>query len=332
MLRRVRRVVAAVVFVSLLVPAEASADPSAKKTATKLALVAGTSLVGTGGLVAAIALTGASRRVVGPLAGATIVVGGVFFTSLLAGLYATLAPEGGTGAPVRATPTFETALGAYALHDPIFDPGGLVLQRVDMRVASFRGSVQAEVAPGISSRRLRAETALRLHGPVPKHDARDGTYLDLEGAVTDHAHREDGFGTTVVEASVRGRLDLARVDDALDGAFADGQVGAGFLVDRYRATSGSDVGSLLVGGFAFGVYLGRPSPDSIHGEAKLFYEHRRDGFVGGLQPNGIPAGFLGSVGAQTRLWFGPTWGIGATAQAGSALLGGASLLFRSEVL
>src|SRR5437868_629587 len=70
-------------------------------TAKKLAITGGIALGSALTSVALVALTGASRRVVGPLAAAGVMSVGVFSTSLLADLYAVLAPEGGTGTPLR---------------------------------------------------------------------------------------------------------------------------------------------------------------------------------------------------------------------------------------
>lgn len=303
-----------------------------KATAQKLAIASGVGLAGAlvGG--ALLAVTGASRRTTGPIAALTIASVAVFSTSMLADLYAVLAPEGGTGEPLREVPWIEAMFGGYAVSDPVFRHSELVVQRLDVRWATLRTSVQAEHAPESASRRLRVEEAVRVVGATPGARMRDGTSLDLEVALTDHAFPGDGFGTTIAELALRGRLDLARLDGELAGAFVEGLLGTGLMVDRYRAATASDTNGILLGRFAFGTYLARPSADGVHGEASLFYDHRRDGFVGGLQPNGIGAGYLGAVGASARVWFGKTWGVGANAQAGSALVGGASLHFRAGVL
>ena len=169
-------------------------------------------------------------------------------------------------------------------------------------------------------------------GATPGTRMRDGTAIDVEGALTDHAYPRDGFGTTIAEVSLKARMDLARFDGELRGAFVEGLLGAGLMVDRFRAAEANDANSILLGRFAFGTYLGRPSADAVHGEANVFYDHRRDGFVGGLQPNGIGAGYLGSIGAAARVWLGRSWGVGTNVQAGSALVGGLSLHFRAGVL
>lgn len=306
-----------------------------KATAGKLAIASGVGLVSAllGG--ALLAVTGASRRTTGPIAAMTVASVGVFSTSMLADLYAALAPEGGTGEPVREAPWVEAMVGAYAMSDPVFRHSELVIQRLDVRWASLRTSVQAEHAPESTSRRLRVEEGVRLYGATPGTPMRDGTAIDLEGALTDHAYPRDGFGTTIAELTLRARMDLARIDRELTGAFVEGLFGVGLMVDRFKAASAkgaNDANSILLGRFAFGTYLGRPSAGAVHGEASVFYDHRRDGFVGGLQPNGIGAGYLGSVGATARVWLGSSWGIGTNAQAGSALIGGLSLHFRAGVL
>src|SRR4029078_7852549 len=88
----------------------------------------------------------------------------------------------------------------------------IVATRFDMRWALLRTSVQAEYAPETVSRRLRVEEGVRLYGTRPGERGRDGSFVELEGAFTDHAYPQDGFGTTIAEVSLRGRLDLARFD------------------------------------------------------------------------------------------------------------------------
>lgn len=316
-------------------PTPAPAPAGSKKSAAKkVAVVSGLGLGGAlvGG--ALLAVTGASRRTTGPIAAMTVAGVGVFSTSLLADLYLLLAPEGGTGEPLCEVPWIEAMIGASAISDPVFRHSELVTQRLDARWRSLRTSVQAEHAPESTSRRLRLEEAWRLMGPKPgaQERARDGSFFDVEGALTDHAYPREGFGTTIAELSLKGRFDLARFDGQLTGAFVEGSVGAGLMVDRYRRAESADADSMLLARFAFGTYLGRPSSDGVHGEASVFYDHRRDGYAGGLQPNGIGAGFLGSFGANARAWLGRTWGVGLNAQAGSALIGGLSLHFRGGVL
>lgn len=334
------RIASALILAFLLEAGAARADPPTKTAggkkgaAKKVAVVSATGLGGAllGG--ALLALTGASRRTTGPIAAMTVAGVGFFSTSLFADLYLLLAPEGGTGEPLREVPWIEVMIGASAISDPVFQHSEIVTQRIDARWRSLRTSVQAEHAPESTSRRLRVEEGLRLMGPTPgsRTLARDGSFVDVEGALTDHAYPRDGFGTTIAELSVKGRLDLARFDGELSGAFVEGLVGAGLMVDRYRSAAGTDADSILLTRFAFGTYLGRPTTDGVHGEASLFYDHRRDGFAGGLQPRGIGAGFLGSFGANARVWLGRSWGVGLNAQAGSALIGGLSLHFRGGVL
>lgn len=287
-----------------------------KKTAAKLAIAGGTGLaLAVSGLTLA-ALTGASRRFVAPIAATAVTGAGLFAVSLASDLFSVLAPEGGLGEALPFASRTETRSGVFAISDPVFGHHVLVDERVDARFGWLRVSGVGQFAPGSTGRRLRAEAAARLDGTP-------ATHVDLEIASTDHAYFHDGFGSLLVEASLRGRYDLARMDDGLRGSFAEGQLGGGVFRDRY-ATGASDVNDMLLARFAWGMYLGRG------GEALLFYDHRRDGWAGGLKPNGIGAGYLGSVGASARLPIAGPWGIGADVQAGSALLAGVSLLFRSE--
>jgi hypothetical protein len=320
-----------VVLAALAIARPAAAEgPPAKRTATgrtakKVAVAGGVGVVSAVTGVALVALTGASRRFVAPLALVSVAGVGLFATSLVSGLYAWTGPETPPGQPLLLAPRFETRLGVTGIHDPVFDHRAIVDQRLDARVAWFRLSASSQFAPESTTRRVRAESAVRLHGPQARDDspAVDGSFVDVEAAITDHESRSAGFGTFTAETSVRGRWDLARFDDGLRGGFVEGLAGIGLTRDRY-ATGASDVSDLLLARFAWGLYLGRG------GEALLYYDHRRDGFAGGLQPSGIGAGYLGSLGASARYYvFGP-FGIGADLQLGAAALGGLSVLYRWE--
>ncbi|HEU4614663.1 MAG TPA: hypothetical protein VFS15_21370, partial [Kofleriaceae bacterium] len=83
----------------------------------------------------------------------------------------------------------------------------------------------------------------------------------------------------------------------------------------------SEWSSEMLAHFAWGVYLGPL------GEATLFYEHTRDGLVGGI-PAWRASGFVGSVGASIdmRVW-GP-WAVRAELAIGNAYLTTLSLVYR----
>ena len=146
--------------------------------------------------------------------------------------------------------------------------------------------------------------------------------------MTDHDYVSDGFAVTTGEASLRGRLDLARVGPTLAGSFAEFGVGGALASNRYDGHP-DQADSLLLGGFAFGAYLGRRA--DRWGEAKIYYDHRHDGFAAGLKMRGLGSGVPGHFGARALFFFAPSWGAQIEAEAGSAYVTGLSLLYRYGV-
>ena len=62
----------------------------------------------------------------------------------------------------------------------------------------------------------------------------------------------------------------------------------------------TEANDTLLARFGFGFYVNTPL--APHGEVVAFYDHRRDGHVGGLRVSGIGAGYLGSVGVRSRFY------------------------------
>ncbi len=124
-------------------------------------------------------------------------------------------------------------------------------------------------------------------------------------------HRDDDDRVTLAtgELELAGRLDLVHLDRALDGTFAELSTGLGY--ERASYAGAHDYGSVLLGTFAWGMYLGR------RGEAAAFYDHRRDSLAGGLAA-GRAAGFVGSFGARLELLVDPRWAVRGQVEAGSA--------------
>lgn len=294
-------------------------------TAKRLLIAEGAGLgligVGLGGL----ALTGASRRVVTPLAMTTLVGAGLFFTSFAADVFGSVSGHEPSGSPAFL-PRLETSLGVMALYDPIFPHRAFVLERIDARVGRVRLSPSAAFAPGRPNERLRAEVGYRLLGPLPRRDRVAPThrsFLELSGAVTHHAYTRDGFSLTTFEWMLGGRQDLDLLGPTLRGSFVELGLGTGLVKNRYDVLGVDETTSLLVGTFAFGVYLGRG-----RGEATLFYDHRRDGLIGGARLPGIGAGFLGSGGLRAKYFVTDSVGLAPELLVGGAYASSLSLVVR----
>lgn len=303
-----------------------------KRTAGRLLAIEGVGLGAVGGGLVLLATTGASRRFVAPVGAITMMGVGLFAISTLADLYGVLAPPGGTGAPLTVTPRFGAELGLRYVYDPIFAYRAFSVQAVEARFGPLRLSQSGWYSLGEHrNRRLRLEGAYRPYGPRPEgagERARDGSFVEIETAVTDHDFDSDGFAVTTGEVSLRGRLDLARIGPTLTGSFAEFGVGTALAANRYDRHH-DEADSLLLGGFAFGVYLGRQP--GRWGEAKIYYDHRHDGFAAGLKMRGLGSGVPGHFGARALFYFAPSWGALAEVEAGSAYVTGLSVVYRYGV-
>jgi hypothetical protein len=276
-----------------------------------------------------IVATGASRRIVGPAAALSVAGAGLFVISALADLYGVLAPVGGVGASSGEAPVFGAEAGYRYVYDPVFARRHFAFYALDYRPGAWRLHPSAWFGLEGTTSRLRFPVAFRFAGPKPSPAPRsvDGSYLDVEAAVTRHAEIEDRFITTTVEVSVEGRVDMQRVAPSLAGSFAE--LGVGWAVQRYGyQVKGvpADVGDLLLARFGYGMYVGFPG--ASRGEVMLYYDHRHDDFAAGLKIPGIPSGVAGHFGIEGRMFVSDHMGVSAEAAVGSAYVVGASLLFR----
>ena len=282
--------------------------------------------LGIGG-VAAIAVTGASRRLITPLVLGAVTGGALLFLPVLADLYGVLAPEGGTGSPPTTLPSLETRLGLAYVHDPNFAYNLFVTPGLDVRLRSLRLSASGFFALDDANARTRAAAAYRFFGPGPRGSKvpKDGSYLDIEFALTNHDYGSEGFSVTTGELNLLGRLDLVRVGPTMRGSFAELGLGIGYAVSQY-AGFGSEANDILTPRFAFGMYLGHSGYP--RGEVMAYYEHRHDGFGGGFKSPGLGSGIAGHIGLGGRIFASQRWGVAFDAHAGSAYVGQASMLFR----
>ena len=296
-----------------------------RKTAWSLLVMEATGLglvgVGLGGL----ALTGASRRVVTPLAMTTMVGGSLFLLSFVADVYGAARGRDALGKP-GFVPRVETSIGVRAIYDPIFPHRYLVVETIDARFGAWRISPSVWFAPERPNTRARVEVGYRFLGAEPAPDRAApsrGSYVEGFGGVTHHAYTADAFRLTTFEWTLRGRVDLRKLGRQLRGTFAELGLGTGVVRNTYDALGISETTTLFLGTFAFGTYLGDGK-----GEAALVYDHRRDGLVGGARLPGIPAGFLGSGGLRAKYFFTDELGIAGEAIFGGAYIGGFSLVVR----
>lgn len=296
------------------------------RTARRLLLMEGIGLGGAAFGVVGLAVTGASRRAVGPLALLTVAGGGLFVISTLADLYGVLAPADARGEPLRTAPWLQTELGVRYVYDPNFAYRNFLVEGVEGRHGGFKLAARSWFALNDDNARFEGLLGYRFVGPRPGQRARDGSYVDVDFGALHHRYGTERFTMTGAEISVRGRLDLDRIGRTLRGSFAE--LGGGFGLQSYRYLGKvEEANTLLLGWFAWGFYVGA-RPSGIGGEVMTFYDHRRDDFVGGMKLTGLGSGVPGHMGARGTYFFLPNWGVTADAQIGSAFVGGLSFLFR----
>ncbi|MFE8604514.1 hypothetical protein [Archangium violaceum] len=270
-----------------------------------------------------IAVSGASRRVIGPLYSVTLAGVGLLSISALANLYGAVSPAFPPGEVARHLPPLELEAGYQHVMDPAFDYRHFVSVGALARLDRVRLEAGVRVSPDEGNLRVRVGGAYRLMGaPEGARGGEDGTALDLEAAALAHRYPSEFFTLAGGELFLRGRYDMARFSPRMAGSFAE--MGVGFAMQGYLYTGPVDdiLFEQLLFSFGYGVYLGRGGP--FRGEAMLYYDHRKDDFPGGIKGgSGVP-GFLGLRGRM--LLYGP-WGVAAELQAGSAVVGRVSLIY-----
>lgn len=293
-----------------------------RRMARRLLVLEGVALGAMGISGAALGLSGASRRLSLPTIPLLIGGGGLFFMSWGADIYGAAGGPRIAGTARLEPPVLETRLGYLHVHDPQFAYAHFTDVAAHVRAGGWRAGAHAQIAMDNDNQRVQGMLEHRFVGPRRRGQARDGTALDLQGAVTWHDYGTEGFASITGKLVVSGRYDLVRLSPTMAGAFAALGAGLGMEVTTYEGAQGFDAVDRLLAHFAFGMYLG--TPGAVHGEVELGYDHDRDGLTGGLAGS---SGFLGYVGARGFIMFGPRWGVAADLRVGSAYVGGASLIY-----
>ncbi len=294
-------------------------------TAKRLFALEGTGLglIALGGVP--IAFTGASRRTIAPLYAVTLAGFSLFGISALANVYAVTAPAFDPGQAPLTLPPLELELGYQHVSDPSFDYGHFLSLGALARFDSVRLEGSARLSPDEGNTQVRLGGAYRLLGtPERARGGSDGTALDAELFGLFHRFPTEGFTLAGAEVGLRGRYAMARVSPALAGSFAEASLGA--ALQGYSYPGAVDEGNLseqLLFTFGYGVWLGRGGP--VKGDALLYYDHRKDGFAGGMRTRG--GGVVGSFGLRGRALLTEDWGVAAEVQAGGALVGRLSLIY-----
>lgn len=294
------------------------------RTAGRLFAMEGTGL----GLLlvggAPLALTGASRRVVGPLYTVCLAGAGLFSLSAMANLYSTVSPAFTPGMAAPSLPPLELDFGYQHVSDSSFDYRHFLALGATARLELVRLEGSARLSPDDGNTRLRLGGAYRVLGaPERARGGDDGTAVDVEAAAIYHRFPTEGFFMGSAEVGLRGRYAMARMSPRLEGSFAE--VSAGLAVQGYGyfgPASDDALHEQLLFTFGYGVYLGRGGP--LRGEALLYYDHRKDDYAGGLK---VGAGVPGHFGLRGRVLLSEHWGVSADVQAGSAYVARLSAVY-----
>jgi hypothetical protein len=302
----------------------------ADQAAYELARIEAIGLVGsTLGLIGVYA-TGASSDTVELIYYPSMVAISAFVMPWFADLYG--ASVGGREADARHDLAPIEARAGYAyIHDPVFDYAHFSYVQADVRLEPVRLIPSAWISLGQDNQRLRLEGHGRLLGPRAgvKSHGRDGSFLDIETGITYHQFGTEQFETLVLEAKLAGRYDMRRLSPVLRGSFYELAMGVGGQLFGYAAADGElgeDVSALLLMRTAYGVYFG-PSGDR-YGEAKVYYNHRHDGFAAGSGFNSDIDGLFGHAGIEGFYYLSDSWGLFADFKAAAAYVALTGVTFR----
>jgi hypothetical protein len=304
----------AAVLGGILVPGVGHAVGGDRDSALALLKIRGLGflIAGIGG--AWLGATGASRRAGAVPVAMVVTGGGLIILPWWADIYGAVGSGATGGIPRVDLPRLELDVSYAYVRDPQFAYSHFAAVEADIGVSSFRLRPLLWISTSTDNQRGRLEVAYRLRGPGAKRPSGDGSSFEVRLAGGYHLYPEESFSVITADVGVAGRYDMARVTPSLKSSFAELSIGLGLeRIDYDVAGSSEDFSDMLVGGFAYGMYLGRI------GEIAAFYEHRRDEYTGGLSPgreNG--SGFLGHFGARGFVYVTRHVGVTAEYAAGAA--------------
>jgi hypothetical protein len=292
------------------------------QTAQRLVLLEGAAVLTTFASGFVLFQTGAARDVVGPTALGAVAGVGTFGVSFLANVYAAWAPRDGWGEPLRRSALLESSAGYLYVYDPQFEYRHFATVQVVARPLAWRLAANVAVAPGQDNQRIELGLGYRVLGVRGRGEeaASDGSYLEPRLGFTEHRFEADGFSARVFELALEGRLDTDRYLPDVRGAFFQGEAGYARQVFRNDVPGPNPTTwtSLLLAQVGFGLYLGNRADRQTGGEVQLYYNHRHDGFAGGLKVNGLGSGPAGHFGILGSYRLSPEWGVRLRTEAGSA--------------
>lgn len=283
-----------------------------------------TQAAGLGGVVVSIgglAVSGAAAQLVTPLIGGLILGAGALFLPYFADLYGVLAPEGGFGSARPWVPPVSASVGYRYVNSPLFEHSQLLYGRVEAVWGPVATRPTLYAAVDDDNWRTEIPVAWRV---LSSEGA--GDYLELEAGYARHRFGAERFTENVAHGVLRGRLDLDVVGPTLQGSFVEAGLGQGYGWVEFDDFAGDD-SLLLLGELAWGFYLGH-GPG--YGEFALYYDHRHDGYVGGLKSVGVGSGTPGHFGARIERTVIGAWGLQGMVEVGSSVMTGVCVVYTME--
>jgi hypothetical protein len=305
----------AAVFPGILLHGSGHYVAGEHRAARRMLLVEGFAL--TAILTGVTPLAIANRRTSWPAIPLVVSGTGVLLVNWLGDLYGVAGGSDVLGRPAVGLEDVAVSAGYGFVRDPRLDTGSFAVLDASLRLARWR--LEAGGWLSAANQRITADVTYRALG----QPRRAGSHLEVRGGVRHHRYAED-FSIAGVEVEVGGRLALELLAPTLRGSFAELDTGLGLDVIDYRVPGAdTDVWDAVIGGFAWGLYLG-----DGRGEARVFYDHRRDGFAAGLATGDRANGFVGHFGADLDLRLAGPWGLFAEGVVGSAWVAHLAVRYR----
>jgi hypothetical protein len=321
---------AAAIFPGIVVHGTGHLAAGDRRTGYRLLAMEGAGVGLTAGGFVILAATGASRHLAAPIFALPVAGVGLMLVSWLADVQGVGMPPTWRGAPLLTEPSVELRAGTRYVYDPTLSYGTLLGPGADLRWRRLRVSPAAWIATSGGNLRASLELAYRPWGRAPWSLAADGSFAEVIVGGSHHRYRRESFQMTVLEAEARGRIDLRRLAESLQGSFAEWGLGLGWGLTHYAVGAReTDADGLLLARFGYGLYFGE-APGRT-GELVLYYDHRHDDYAGGAKLEGLGSGAAGHGGVELTWWVAGRWGVRLEGQAGAAYLAGLSLLHRSRL-
>jgi len=286
------------------------------KTLVEVELV-GLAGIAAGGLL--VGGTGGNPYTIWPGVPILLAGSGLFFTSWATDIWVA---AGGSRieAASRALAPWSVEAGTTWQHDA-YRNRALLRGGGHLELGRVRVGALALIDAGGAAKLGEGDVRVRIFGaPATGEVIGDGSRLLARVGGRVHRDDDDEMTQIVGELEVIGRLDLARLDAAFAPSFVEASTGVGVARVAYERME-TEIASELLGTFGWGVYLG------TRGEAMLFYDHRRDGLVGGL-PAWRASGFVGSLGARADVRVYGPWALHAELGVGNAWVSTLAIAYR----